>query len=1470
MKVTLALIVFVSLYLLGTAQNFLQRAGSINNDEALDIAKDGAGNTYTCGYYAHTGDFGGTLVTSAGLSDGFLNKRNPSGQTLWVRSFGGTQSDRAVSVAVESSGNAIVTGFFKGSATFGSVTLNSLGGSQDIFVVKYDPNGNVLWAIGFGGSGDDIGYSVDVNASGVIAVGGQFSGSGTIGSFSMSSMGGSPDAFVAVINPAGVVQWAKLGQAAQEDRTLAVALDPSGNLYATGQFSGDMTWDNLHSNTVQNAAFLVKFSAMGAETGFVRFAGPQVLSNDLKFTPDGHVACTGNFVGGLTFFYPTPQQYTGAFNENMFVFKANTSLNLVWFKSESSENELLARAIDFDQQSHLYVTGTFKCTFTDLNAESGQSLWKSFGYRDVFMFRYTPAGTRDRKLHFGGRKDEMCQAITARDGHSVMAGGFEETICVRNHISFIESPGNELITGSVASGCSNHSVLRYVPSFGNRDVFITRPFHQDALPFDFYNHEPPTCQWNHKPLCLKAPNFDCCQNATVCQGTVLQVCSYYQFSESQLPGLPMYTQNVTPSVIANASGTYSVNLIRADGCYTLNSSIQVTVEPTPQPPTFSSSDGTYVNEPGIYDDLYICGNQVTLSAGTNNPPGTFEWSGPNGVQPGNSVTVSETGMMQLQYTSPVGCQSTHFVDVFFEYQPQQMILDLLALNGSIIGDTIYLCPNEQLNLGMINLFDSFTAFDIQIDTWTFDPPTAFQDGIGASVWLTPVEGWLTINATLEFIYCPDIYNISKSWYIKYYNVPDLNIQISGPTLLCPGESAVLTFSGALGPVSWWDFPGTVNDVYFPTLSINAPGTYTAITEAVDANLCLSTAVATHIVIFKSPPTITMNPTNGVLCPGETVTLSASGTGMTFQWFNPSGTLFSTAPTATAGSPGPYYVIGTDAEGCATESQFVEIYLYSSPFLLQFPEQPVLCNGQPILVTVFATPGSSIEWGPPLNTNATQVALTNPGVYTVSATICNLTETLSITVVNAVDPPTPFFDQDAVLCPGGSMTLFGESGYENYFWLPVGVSSQNLEVSAPGTYTLVVSDANGCQAESEPIAIAEYVVEGSTLPDETICFGGTAQLTSSTSAVVQWYMDAGLTQIIGTGTLTYGPITSGITLYYTFDDGICTSNPMTVLLSPFPQSAFEPISDVYVCSGESGTLEQVPGLETHWLDENMNPLGTGNLEIVAGIENQIYHYYLIDENNCPTDTGMVTVIVPFGGQIPSIFGDTLLCQGENLVLQTNLQASTYMWTTPLGTVNTTTSSYQIANPGPQHSGAYKVTLQTGPCFANSASHVLEVIPVSQHVFTLSDFSCVNYQLTVTAPQGFDYYLWNGEPGAYFQTFINHQGIELIIGNEPGCERKYVFGPEIPYCPDFLPNIISPNGDGINEGIDFLAIFGKFEKVLIFNRWGTKVRELTMDAYFWDGTMDNGKPCSDGTYYYIVFRENEVPGKKGMSGYVTVVR
>ncbi|MDD4309823.1 MAG: SBBP repeat-containing protein, partial [Candidatus Cloacimonetes bacterium] len=121
-------------------------AGGIGNDYGKAIAVDEFGNQYIIGYFGGTASFGSFTLNSAGSNDIFAVKLDPSGNLLWVVRAGGIGYDRGIGIAVDGAGNAYLTGWFYGTADFGAYTLNS-SGDRDIFAAKLDPDGNFLWAI---------------------------------------------------------------------------------------------------------------------------------------------------------------------------------------------------------------------------------------------------------------------------------------------------------------------------------------------------------------------------------------------------------------------------------------------------------------------------------------------------------------------------------------------------------------------------------------------------------------------------------------------------------------------------------------------------------------------------------------------------------------------------------------------------------------------------------------------------------------------------------------------------------------------------------------------------------------------------------------------------------------------------------------------------------------------------------------------------------------------------------------------------------------------------------------------------------------------------------------------------------------------------------------------------------------------------------------------------------------------------
>jgi ribonuclease HIII len=168
------------------------RIGGTGDDTGYSIAVDSSGNVYVTGIYSSNpltlynkdGSAFATTLTNSGSYDVFIAKYNTNGNVLWVSRIGGTGDDFCNSIAVDSSGSVYVTGYYssnpltlynKDGSAFSTTLTNS--GSRNVFIAKYDTNGNVLWGSRIGGTGDDFGNSIAVDSSGSVYVTGPYSSS---------------------------------------------------------------------------------------------------------------------------------------------------------------------------------------------------------------------------------------------------------------------------------------------------------------------------------------------------------------------------------------------------------------------------------------------------------------------------------------------------------------------------------------------------------------------------------------------------------------------------------------------------------------------------------------------------------------------------------------------------------------------------------------------------------------------------------------------------------------------------------------------------------------------------------------------------------------------------------------------------------------------------------------------------------------------------------------------------------------------------------------------------------------------------------------------------------------------------------------------------------------------------------------------------------------------------------------------
>jgi len=245
--------------------------GGSGKDSASSVATDGFGDAFVVGYtessnFPATGGFDTVL---SGTSDAFITKVSGTGSLLWSSYLGGTASEGANRVAVQS-GNAYIIGSTTSSdfPTTGGFDT-SLGGLKDAFVAKVTGGGSLAWSSYLGGSGLDDGYGIAVDGLGDVFVTGETASSDfpAAGGFQTIYGGGTADGFVARINSAGSLLWSSYLGGSGYDYGDSIAVDGSGDAYVTGEtgstnFPTSGGFDTSLGGTQD--AFVAKVSAAGA------------------------------------------------------------------------------------------------------------------------------------------------------------------------------------------------------------------------------------------------------------------------------------------------------------------------------------------------------------------------------------------------------------------------------------------------------------------------------------------------------------------------------------------------------------------------------------------------------------------------------------------------------------------------------------------------------------------------------------------------------------------------------------------------------------------------------------------------------------------------------------------------------------------------------------------------------------------------------------------------------------------------------------------------------------------------------------------------------------------------------------------------------------------------------------------------------------------------------------------------------
>jgi uncharacterized repeat protein (TIGR02543 family) len=334
------------------------RFGGANFDYAKAVAVDTSDNVILAGEFMTSTVIGGTTLTSAGSKDISLLKVNSAGALQWSKRFGGTSSDSVYGLATDADGNILISGDFSGSITFGTTTLTSSGG-RDGFLAKLNPSGTPLWAMKIGGTGNDTAYAVTVTASGQFVVGGSFSVTATFGIISRTSAGGT-DGFAMGISSAGSVQWVTRFGGSSNDSGRAVAVDSTGSACVAGNFAG--TDSNFGTEVLASEglddAFVVRLDVTNGAFLTVKQCGGAGADAGLGLAADpfGSLYLSGSYSGTAYFDGHTLITPQGA---DAFVAKLSVDGNFLWALTGGGGANDSATNIAVDRAGHVFAAGLF-------------------------------------------------------------------------------------------------------------------------------------------------------------------------------------------------------------------------------------------------------------------------------------------------------------------------------------------------------------------------------------------------------------------------------------------------------------------------------------------------------------------------------------------------------------------------------------------------------------------------------------------------------------------------------------------------------------------------------------------------------------------------------------------------------------------------------------------------------------------------------------------------------------------------------------------------------------------------------------------------------------------------------------------------------------------------------------------------------------------------------------------------------
>lgn len=945
----------------------------------------------------------------------------------------------------------------------------------------------------------------------------------------------------------------------------------------------------------------------------------------------------------------------------------------------------------------------------------------------------------------------------------------------------------------------------------------------------------------------------------------------------------------------------------------------------------------YYPEPFVvfnFDTISLCEGETTLLV-LDPLIGEYFWS--DGTS-GHELLVTEPGVYSVTVVNPCGSDNTSIV-IDYDFEP---VVDL--------GDDITICPAQ-----LPYTIDLTGLADVEHFVWddgTMEPTFSITEegSFGVTVSNDCFEVWDFIAVTIEdaepvislpqdTVLCPgetlilDVANIPGTFQWQDNNtsgiyevfqsgiysvtvtnacgegsdlmevlyddvLPALNL---GPDLsLCPGQEVVLQ-AGVTGVQYFWNDSSTLE-----TLTVNQADTVTLTIS----NACNSSTDTIMVSVNSAAPDAGL-PNQVNVCDGESVTISTTVGGATYQW-----NTGSTEGSISVTTPGEYILTVTNSCGIDVDTTTV-IGLGASPVFDLGPDQSI-CPGESVILN----PGISgtYEWHD--GNVTTTYETTVPGE--ISLTVTNVCGQLSDTIEVSFLQPIPLLDlgADMSICPGETVLINPGISNVDYTWSD-GSTGVSYTATTGEVIFLDISNACGFTTDTVVITLLAEVPILDLGADFSICPGDAVTLNPGINDVTYQWQD-------GSSNTTYTVDQSGeIILSIENACGVATDTVKVSVSTTGPVLDLGP--DISVCEGETVLINPaINGVMYQWQD------GSTGSSLAVNVSTTIV---LEISNSCGSAADTMLVEIDGVAPVVDLGMDILLCDGEGQTLSVNNDDVTIEWqdgssnadffvteagwyhvmltnlcgtaadsvliTTALSpapfalgddqiicTGTVVTLNAPAINPGEaiqwstgssatsidvSASGDFELVIST-VCGETSDDIIItvddnEIIEVGDELYKF----CDGDQFLFDVQQPFDAsYLWStGSTDA--ELSISAIGI-YVVTITSACDEhidEFIVEPDQCVNPNiFIPNIFSPNNDNINDvfriEIDERDIVGF--QVWIYDRWGGVVFNSLSADFEWRGDVD-GKPLNPDVFVYHLLIDRQLGGRivpEILKGDVTLIR